>query len=122
MIDKIVTWVKFYFPSYKSNIYSDNFVKCCLVYNYINLKYFKRTRPFADVVKILYNDYALISSATSNNLSNHLIFKMAFKRFWELHELGRGKVHLFNSPFKDSDKISDLTGIIYWFFHRGVIE
>ena len=32
MIKTVVTYVNFYFPTYKTQFYSDNFIKACLVF------------------------------------------------------------------------------------------
>ena len=40
MIKSIVTYVNFYFPTYKTQFYSDNFIKACLVYQFLYAKYF----------------------------------------------------------------------------------
>ena len=40
MIKSIVTYVNFYFPTYKTQFYSDNFIKACLVYQFLYIKYF----------------------------------------------------------------------------------
>ena len=46
MIKSIVTYVNLYFPTYKTKFYSDNFIKACLVYQFLYAKYFThRHRP-----------------------------------------------------------------------------
>ena len=58
----------------------------------------------------------------SNIIKNHLIFNLAFKAFWKHYQIGRGCVYTFNSPFKECEVLGYLTGIIYCFFHRGVVD
>ena len=48
MIKSIVEYVNFYFPTYKTQFYSNNFIKACLVYQFLYAKYFftkTRHRP-----------------------------------------------------------------------------
>ena len=40
MIKSVVTYVNFYFPMYKTQFYPDNFIKACLVYQFLYEKYF----------------------------------------------------------------------------------
>ena len=61
-------------------------------------------------------------NSNSNIITNHLIFNLAFKAFWKHYRIGRGCVYTFNTPFKECEVIGYLTGIVYWFFHRGVVE
>ena len=58
----------------------------------------------------------------SNIIKNHLIFNLTFKAFWKHYQIGRGCVYTFNSPFKECEVLGYLTGIIYCFFHRGVVD
>ena len=62
-------------------------------------------------------------SCRSNSplLANHLIFSLAFREFRKRYKIGRGCVYTFDSPFKKSETLGYLTGIIYWFFHTGVV-
>ena len=40
MINTIVAYVNFHFPKNKTQFYCDNFIKSCLVYQYLYAKYF----------------------------------------------------------------------------------
>ena len=40
MLESIVAYVNFYFKSNKTQFYDDNFIKACLVYQYLHIKYF----------------------------------------------------------------------------------
>ena len=121
MISTIVEYVNYYFPTNKTQFYCDSFIKACLVYQFLYAKYFTQKM---DISKIIYNlsgdRYSLMSN--SPIISNHLIFNLAFKAFWKDYRMGRGCVYVVNSPFKESEVLGYLTGIIYWIFHRGVVE
>ena len=120
MISTTVAYVNFYFPTYKTQFYSDNFIKACLVYQFLYAKYFTQK---LDIDQIIYRLTDARHSLRSNSptLANHLIFNLAFKTFWKDYRIGRGCVYTFNSPFKESEVFGYLTGIIYWIFHKGVI-
>ena len=121
MIKSIVTYVNFYFPMYKTQFYPDNFIKACLVYQFLYEKYFTQK---LDIDQIIYRltEARNYLRPDSNIITNHLIFNLAFKAFWKQYRIGRGCVYTFNSPFKECEVLSFLTGIIYWCFHKGVAE
>ena len=121
MIKTIVEYVNFYFPSYKSQYYPDNFIKSCLIYQFLYAKYFTQN---LDLNQIIYRLSDSRNSCRSNSsiLANHLIFNLSFREFWKQYSLGRGCVYVINSPFKESEVLGYLTGISYWCFHRGVVE
>ena len=120
MIKSIVAYVNFYFPTYKTLFYPDNFIRSCLVYQFLFAKYFTQK---LDINQIIYklSDFRHNFRSISPILSNHLIFSLAFREFWKHYKLGRGCVYTFNSPFKEFEVLGYLTGIIYWCFHRGVL-
>ena len=62
----------------------------------------------------------ILFQTKSSVLKNHLIFSYAFSKFYRKYELGRGCVYLFPSEIK-SKTVGFLTGIIYWFFNKGVV-
>ena len=78
MIKTIVANVNFYFPTYKTQFYPDNFIKACLVYKFLYAKYFSQKM---DINQIIYRlsdaRHSLISN--SPTLTNHLIFSLAVK-------------------------------------------
>ena len=119
MIKTIVANVNFYFPTYKTQFYPDNFIKACLVYQFLYAKYFTQK---LDINQIIYRLSDSRHSLRSNSavLANHLIFNVAFHAFWKQYRIGRGCVYTFNTPFKECEVLGYLTGIIYWFFHKGV--
>ena len=61
-------------------------------------------------------------NSNSSILTNHLIFSLAFKAFWKHYRIGRGYVYAVNTPFKECEVPGYLTGIIYWCFHRGIVN
>ena len=121
MINTIVEYVNFYFPTYKTQFYCDNFIKACLVYQFLYAKYFTQKLDIDQIIYKLSGDkYSLRSNSPTS--TNHLIFNLAFKAFWKDYRIGRGCVYAFNSPFKESGVLGYLTGIVYWIFHRGVVK
>ena len=51
MIKSIVAYVNLYFPTYKNQFYSDNFIKACLVYQFLYIKCFTQK---LDIEQIIY--------------------------------------------------------------------
>ena len=120
MIESIVAYVNFYFPSHKTQDYPDNFIKSCLVYQFLYGKYFNQNLDLNQIIYKL-SDFKYNCKSNSPTISNHLIFNLAFRKFWKHYRLGRGCVYTFNSPFKEFEILGYLTGIIHWCFHRGVV-
>jgi len=120
MIKTIVAYVNFVFPTYKTQFYPDNFIKACLVYQFLYSMYFAQK---LDINQIIYrlSDYRHTCNSNSPTLTNHLIFSLAFKAFWKYYRIGRGSVYFADTPFKEFEVLGYLTGIIYWCFHRGVV-
>ena len=100
MISTIVEYVNFYFPTYKTQFYPDNFIKACLVYQFLYAKYFAQK---IDINQIIYklSDARHYLNSNSNIIKNHLIFNLAFKAFWKHYRIGRGCVYTFNTPLKN---------------------
>ena len=44
----------------------------------------------------------------------HQIFSWAFNEIWNNYGKGRGKVYVFDSPFKQCSFLGNLIGLIYW--------
>ena len=97
MIKTIVAYVNFYFPFYKSQYYPDNFIKACLVYQFLYAKYFTQK---LDLNQIIYRLSDSRNSCRSNSsiLTNHLIFNLAFREFWKHYKLGRGCIYNLDTP------------------------
>ena len=51
MIKSIVAYVNFYFATYKTQFYPNNFIKACLVYHFLYIKYFTQK---LDIEQIIY--------------------------------------------------------------------
>ena len=120
MLKEIVAYVNFLFPAAKSQFYDDNFIKACLVYQFLYAKYFSRVIDLNSVINKLSADSHSIRTK-SRVLTNHLIFNLGFKAFWNRFKLGRGSVYVFDSGFQENEVIGYLTGILYWVFHGGVV-
>ena len=121
MIKSIVAYVNYYFPSYKTQFYQDNFIKACLVYQFLHAKYFTQKLDIDQIIYRLTEARHYLNS-NSSILTNHLIFSLAFKAFWKHYRIGRGYVYAVNTPFKECEVLGYLTGIIYWCFHRGIVN
>ena len=98
MLKSIVAYVNFYFSTYKTKFYPNNFIKACLVYQFLYAKYFTQK---LDINQIIYrlSDSRHNCRSISPTLDNHLIFSLAFREFWKQYRLGRGCVYTINSPF-----------------------
>ena len=120
MISAIVEYVNLQFPTYKTHFYQDNFIKACLVYQFLYAKYFSQKLDIDQIIYRLTQASNHLNS-DSNIITNHLIFSLAFKSFWKHNRVGRGCVYAINTPFKECEVRGYLTGIIYWIFHKGII-
>ena len=95
------------------------FIKSCLVYKSLHEIYSGDNITLLEVMIIMdVNDFLLITS--SPVLKNHLIFHHAFKTFWKQHRKGRSDIYVFDTKIK-SQIIGFMTGVIYWFFNKGVV-
>ena len=111
MIKSIVAYVNYYFPSNKTQYNPDNFIKACLVYQFLYAKYFTQK---IDIDQIIYEltEARHYLDSNSNVLAYHLIFSLAFRAFWKQYRIGRGCVYVVNTPFKECEVLGYLTGII----------
>ena len=82
MIDTIVEYVNYYFPYYKTSLYPNNFIKACLVYQFLYTKYFTQKLDRDQIIYRLTEARHYLNS-NSNIVTNHLIFNLAFKAFWK---------------------------------------
>lgn len=117
MINTIVHYVNFYYPTLKNPNYTENELKSALVYRFLYEKYFNK---YIALERIIYEIEGPPINTKSKVLRNHLIFYRAFKSFRKLYNLGRGCVYVFDSPV-NSEVLGYLTGICYWIFHKGLI-
>ena len=124
----IVNYVKYHYQfcenidsSFLSNNLDTNecYIKSCLIYKYLYELYFRKNVPFNEVTTVMdTTDFVFISN--SPVLKNHLIFHHAFKNFWKRHKKGRFYVYVFDTTIKSS-VLGFVTGVSYWFFHKGVV-
>ena len=95
------------------------YIKSCLVYKYLFELYFRRNVSLNSVMSVMDNtDFLFISN--SPVLKNHLIFHHAFKTFWKRHKKGRSEIYVFDTTIRSSI-LGFVTGVVYWFFHEGVV-
>ena len=115
MINTIIHYVNFYYPTIKNIRYSEDIIKTALIYRFL---YEHFAKDYITLEKVIYKlDYLLIKS-NSSVIKNHLIFYRAFKSFYKHYKAGRGCVYVLDSPIK-SEVLGYLTGILYWIFHKG---
>ena len=119
MLKEIVAYVNFRFPAAKTQLYNDNLIKACLVYEYLYAKYFNQVMDLNRIINKLSADRHTIRTK-SGILANHMIFNLGFRSFWNQYKFGRGSVYVFDSRFQENEVIGYLTGILYWVFHSGV--
>ena len=93
MINTIVHYVNFYYPTLKNLTYSENLIKTALIYRFLYETTFKKHITLETIIYKLEN-----RSIKSNNriLNNHLMFYRAFKSFHKHYKLGRGCVYAFD--------------------------
>ena len=121
MLKEIVAYVNFRFPSAKTQFYNDNFIKACLVHEYLYAKYFSQVMDLNRIINKLSADRHTIRTK-SGILANHMIFNSGFRSFWNQYKLGRGSVYICDNRFQENEVLGYLTGILYWLFHSGVVQ
>ena len=122
MLQQIISYVNFHFPQYFPKDWNDSFIKSRLVYRYLHEKYFKKIMNMNPIMFRLNDGLVdLLFQSRSNVLKNHLIFSYAFSELYDRYKKGRGRVYVANTKLKKSSIIGFFTGIIYCFFHKGVI-
>ena len=128
MLRSIVDYVKYLYQfceniesSFLSNNLDTNecYIKSCLVYKYLFESYFMKNVTLNYVMTNMdITDFLFITN--SPVLKNHLVFHHAFKTFWKRHKKGRPVVYVFDTKIKSS-VLGFITGVVYWFFHEGVV-
>ena len=78
MIKSIVEYVNLYFPTYETQFYPDNFIKACLVYQFLYAKYFSQKLEI-DIIIYRLTEARHYLNSDSNIITNHLIFSLAFQ-------------------------------------------
>lgn len=84
-------------------------------------KYVKKTADVNTISFTLSEGLVDLDIKTNSVITNHLIFSYAFSKFYERHKKGRGKVYIADTCLQECAVIGYLTGVVYWFFHRGVV-
>lgn len=121
IIPTVVSYVNIHFPHFKSEEYSDDFLKCCLVYRYLYGKYFLKNIEINKIIYRLNNGLInLLFQTNSNVLKNHLVFSYAFSEFYDYYKKGRSEIYVTNSFLQNSSLIGFLMVIVCWFFNKGV--
>ena len=95
------------------------FIKSCLVYKNLHEFYNRENITLLEVM-ILMDVTDFLSITTSPVLKNHLIFHHAFKIFWKQHRKGRPDIYIVDTTIRPAI-LGFVSGIIYWFFHEGVV-
>ena len=95
------------------------YIKSCLVYKNLYEIYNRNNVTLKEVMTIMdVSDFLFMSN--SPVLKNHLIFHLAFLSFWKQHKKGRPYIYVLNTTIRSS-VLGFVTGVLYWFFHKGVI-
>ena len=80
MINTIVHYVNFYYPTLKHLNYSENLIKTSLIYRFLYETTFKK---FIDLETIIYKLKNRSIKSSNPILNNHLMFYRAFKSFFK---------------------------------------
>ena len=128
MLKSIINYVKYHYQfceNIESSFLSNNlytnecYIKSCLVYKYLFELYFRKNVTLNYVMtKMDITNFLFMSN--SPVLKNHLIFHHAFKTFWATYKKGRPYVYVFDTTIRSS-VLGFVTGVLYWFFHKGVV-
>ena len=128
MLKSIIDYVKYHYQfcenidsSFLRNnlVTNECYIKSCLFYKYLFEIYFRKSVSLNEIMtKMDITDFLFITN--SPVLKNHLIFHHAFKTFWKRHKKGRSDVYVFDTTIK-STVLGFVTGVLYWFFHEGVV-
>ena len=128
MLRSIIDYVKYHYQfceniesSFLSNNLDTNecYIKSCLVYKYLFEYYFRRNMSLNYVMtKMDITNFLFITN--SPVLKNHLIFHHAFKTFWAQYKKGRSEIYVVDTTIR-STFLGFVTGVVYCFFHEGVV-
>ena len=128
MIKTIIDYVNYHYQlceNIDSFLLSNNpntneyYIKSCLIYKYLYEIYFRKNITLREVMSLMDNsDFYFISN--SSVLKNHLIFHYAFNNFYKKYKKGRFNIYILDTRIKSSI-VEFLTGILYWFFHKGEV-
>ena len=128
MLKSIIDYVKYHYQ-FSENIDSpflskyvdvnECYIKSCLVYKNLHEIYNRDNINLLEVMMIMdVTDFIFMNK--SPVLKNHMIFHRAFKTFWKRHKKGRPEIYVFDTTIRSSI-LGFVTGVVYWFFHEGVI-
>ena len=128
MLKSIIDYVKYHYQfceNIESFFLTNNldtnecYIKSCLVYKYLFEYYFKRNISLYEIMTVIDNtDFLFMTN--SPVLKNHSIFHHAFKTFWKRHKKGRSEIYVADTTIRSSI-LGFVTGVICWFFHKGVL-
>ena len=128
MIKTIIDYVNYHYqfceniePFLLTNNLDTNecYIKSCLIYTYLFELYFRKNVTLNEVMSLM-NITDFYFTSNSSVLKNHLIFHHAIKKFYRRHKIGRYNIYIFDTRITSSFG-GFLTGILYWFFHEGVV-
>ena len=95
------------------------YIKSCLIYKYLYEIFHRSNITLMEImIEMDVTDFLFMSNSPA--LKNHLIFHQAFKSFWKRYKKGRYDVYVFDTTLR-SPCLGFVTGIVYWFFHEGVV-
>ena len=95
------------------------YIKSCLIYKYLYEIFHRSNITLMEImIEMDVSDFLFMSN--SPVLKNHIIFHQAFKSFWKRYKKGRRDVYVFDTTLR-SPSLGFVTGIVYWFFHEGVV-
>ena len=128
MIKSIINYVKYHYQfceNIESSFLSNNlvtnecYIKSCLIYKYLFELYFRKNITLNEIMSLIdITDFLFITN--SPVLKNHLIFHHALKTFWKKHKKGRYNIYIFDTTIKSS-VLGFVIGVLYRFFHEGVV-
>ena len=100
----------------KANEY---YIKSCVIYKYLH-EIFNRSNITLVEIMIEMDVTDFLFMPNSPVVKNHVIFHQAFKSFWKKYKKGRCNIYIFDTRLR-SPILGFLLGMIYWFFHEGVV-
>ena len=128
MLKSIIDYVKYHNQfcenidsSFLTNDHNTNecYIKSCLIFKFLFETYFRKNMSLREVMTLVENtDFLFMTNSPVSKY--HLIFHHAFKSFWKKYKNGRYNIYIFDTTLKSS-VLGFVTGVLYWFFHEGVV-
>ena len=84
-----------------------------LFYQFLLAHYLNKNATLGYIM-LIFDDYKNAFPPGGSIAAVHQIFSWAFNEIWNKYGKGRGKVYVFDSPFKQCSFLGNLTGLIYW--------